>query len=75
MPDIESRARRLLSYCFSPEEFVFLRTNAEFLEATRGITTIEEALAAVNLGMSLLWKQRQKATATGHSQTNNTPTP
>ena len=73
MPDIESRARRLLSYCFSPEEFVFLRTNAEFLKAPRGIITIEEALAAVNLGMSILWKQGEKVTGTIHTQISNIP--
>ena len=54
------QAQKILTRCFSKEEFEMLQLQPRFIEATRKLKTIEDALNAVDLGQQLIqqsWKR------------------
>jgi hypothetical protein len=60
MNNEQSRAKKLLERCFTPEELTFLQANPEFVEVTRHLESLDDALAAIELGEKLVkksWKR------------------
>ena len=71
-PD-QLQSQKLFTRCFTKEELEFLQLNAEFIEATKNLKTLAEALDAVELGERLTrdaWCKLNYPEGASHSCSN-----
>jgi len=54
MNDAERQAEKLFSRCFTKPQLEFLRSTPEFVEATRTLASLKEAVHAVEVGDKLV---------------------
>lgn len=54
MDTAQSRAEKLFAGCFTKEQFEFLRSQPEFIEATRTVESLKETIQVVELGDQML---------------------
>jgi hypothetical protein len=72
----EQRARNFPQRCFNSEEFAYLITRPEFIQATQRVLTMDDALIAVQLGGELIretWERNDYRTSEFTLRKRNTP--